>query len=146
MRRHWHNSFGVRARYRYALLIRGAAYSQHGWGTKAAVQMQSTYALKAIVVALSSFKDLLFLDSDSFALYNPAVFFEHKRYAATGAILWQDFWDADWAPDAPAVLGIDPDAMPAYTLESGQMVLDKGRRVALPAELHAVAWPAGALC
>ena len=106
---------------------------------KSGCALQSTYALKAIVVALSSFKDLLFLDSDSFALYNPAVFFEHKRYAATGAILWQDFWDADWAPDAPAVLGIDADAMPAYTLESGQMVLDKGRRVALPVELHAVA-------
>lgn len=94
---------------------------------RTSISLQSTYALKAIVLALSSFSQLLYLDSDSLAMYDPTIHFDSQHFHDTGAILWHDFWDADFAPDTPAVLGLEPHAMPQYTIESGQMVLDKSR-------------------
>lgn len=83
--------------------------------------------MKAIVVALSSFQNLLFLDADNIPARDPAPLLRSAEFNATGAVFWRDFWDASWAPDAPLVLGVDSDTLPQHTHESGQMVLDKHR-------------------
>ena len=44
-------------------------------------------------------QEVLLLDADNFALRDPAALFESPEYAAAGALLWPDFWDATAAPD-----------------------------------------------
>lgn len=89
--------------------------------------VQGGFFMKAIVVAVSSFQNLLFLDADNVPAADPAVLFDSDEFAATGAMFWRDFWDASWAPDAPAVLRVRARDLPGHSHESGQMVLDKLR-------------------
>jgi hypothetical protein len=80
-----------------------------------------------MVICLSSFQHLVFLDSDNVAMLDPELLFSEPEYQRTGTLFWKDFWDPDWAPDAPLVLGVNATIMPSHTVESGQMLLDKRR-------------------
>ena len=91
-----------------------------------ALQARNFY-YKSVAIMLSTFEELLFLDSDNIAVQNPEVLFSNERYKTAHCLFWKDFWDADWAPDAPEILGVAEDRMPAYSLESGQMLLHKGK-------------------
>jgi hypothetical protein len=110
------------------------------WNSVAAVARDEMYALwlqgsfymKAIVVAISSFQEVLFLDADQVVARDPTPLFDHPMYRKTGALVWKDFWSASWAPDVPALLGVSEDAMPSYSFESGQMLFDKTRFAASP--------------
>lgn len=95
--------------------------------------LQGGFFMKAIVVAVSSFQKLLFLDADNIPAGDPTPMLQAPEFHATGALLWRDFWDASWAPDAPLVLGVAPEALPQHTHESGQMVLDKHKCAPAPA-------------
>lgn len=85
--------------------------------------------MKAIVVLLSSFKEVLMIDADQVPVIDPTLLFDDPGFAETGALLWPDFWAASWAPDAPLILGVLPDEMPTRSFESGQMLFDKTRFV-----------------
>jgi alpha 1,2-mannosyltransferase len=89
--------------------------------------LQAGYFLKAVVLAVSSFKEVLFLDADNVPVADPTGLFHAEEYERTGALFWRDFWDPSWAPDAPAVLNISSERMPSYTIDSGQMLVDKSR-------------------
>jgi hypothetical protein len=42
---------------------------------------------------------VIYLDADNIPLRDPAFLFESSEYNATGALLWQDFWDNTMAPE-----------------------------------------------
>jgi hypothetical protein len=46
------------------------------------------YQMKAMAIYLSSFREVLWLDSDNLALEDPAGLFESKLYQKHGAVLW----------------------------------------------------------
>lgn len=89
--------------------------------------MQAGYYLKAVVLAVSTFREVLFLDADNVPVVDPTTLFDSQEFQRTGALFWRDFWDASWAPDAPAVLGVGREQLPSFTIDSGQMLLDKAR-------------------
>lgn len=89
--------------------------------------LQAGYFLKAVVVAVSSFQEVLFLDADNVPVADPTPLFLSEEFQRTGALFWRDFWDATWAPDAPVVLGVSSEQVPSFTIDSGQMLLDKSR-------------------
>lgn len=89
--------------------------------------MQGAFFMKAIVVLLSSFKEVMMLDADQVPVADPTQLFDDSGFVETGALLWPDFWAATWAPDAPAILHVPADDMPTKSFESGQMLFDKSR-------------------
>lgn len=89
--------------------------------------VQGAFFMKAIVVLLSSFKEVMMLDADQVPVADPTQLFDDPGFVETGALLWPDFWEATWAPDAPLILNVDPDDMPTKSFESGQMLFDKTR-------------------
>jgi hypothetical protein len=91
--------------------------------------VQGGFYLKAVVVAVSSFQHVLFLDADNVPISDPTPLFSSAEFKETGVLLWRDYWDASWAPDAPSVLQVNSSAMPPHTHDSGQMLFDKPRCV-----------------
>lgn len=80
------------------------------------------------------------MDADNVAISDPTHLFQSPEFRETGAVMWHDYWDASWAPDAPAILGVKPDQLPQYTHDSGQMLFDKSRceftRAQLTLQVH----------
>jgi hypothetical protein len=83
--------------------------------------------MKAIVLMLSSFQEVLLLDADQVPVADPASLFSDAGYQETGALLWPDFWSATWAPDLPRILDVPLEAMPTGSFESGQMLFNKSK-------------------
>ncbi|KAF5827856.1 mannosyltransferase putative-domain-containing protein [Dunaliella salina] len=54
---------------------------------------QSGFLLKSVAIALSMFKEVLFLDADSFPLMQPEALFQGSQFEETGAVFWQDYWE-----------------------------------------------------
>lgn len=54
--------------------------------------------LKSLAILLSSFEDILWLDSDCFPLRNPEYIFQSELYQSTGLITWPDFWAMTTSP------------------------------------------------
>ena len=54
----------------------------------------ATYQYKIMAMVFSSFEDILFLDSDAFALHPPNDLFDSEPFESTGLVLWPDFWYA----------------------------------------------------
>ncbi|GLC36605.1 hypothetical protein PLESTM_000470500 [Pleodorina starrii] len=88
---------------------------------------QRGYGVKVAALLLSSFREVLFLDSDNTVLRDPTYLFESEPYTSTGALLWPDYWDRTAAPEVARILNISSAHMPVGTFESGQMVIDKAR-------------------
>ena len=53
-------------------------------------KLRKGYPLKAFAVLLSSFKEVLFIDADSFPVENPEVAFHFPQYVSSGALFWPD--------------------------------------------------------
>lgn len=49
------------------------------------------YQLKAFAIRLSSFEEVLWLDSDNIPLRDPSYLFDAEPYASTGALFWKDY-------------------------------------------------------
>lgn len=94
--------------------------------------VQGAFFMKAIVVLLSSFKEVLMLDADQVPVADPTPLFKDRGFVESGALLWPDFWAATWAPDAPNIIGVSEEEMPTRSFESGQMLFDKSRCVQVP--------------
>ena len=98
--------------------------------------------MKAAVVLLSTFAEVLFLDADQVPVRDVNSLFRSAEYQQFGALLWPDFWDATWAPDAAKLLGVHEDSLPKHSHESGQMLFDKARCVPVPVFVPATnQWP-----
>ncbi|CAK0897669.1 unnamed protein product [Prorocentrum cordatum] len=95
------------------------------------------YALKTLVLLLSSCSDCLFLDADNVALRAPSALFEGLA-AHEAAVFWPDLWDEPAGSAAALWASLPPPAAPAHkTQESGQLVVRKSGRQALRALLLA---------
>lgn len=50
------------------------------------------YQFKIFAMIFSSFEEILFLDADSFPIYNPEELFSSELFQTHGLITWPDFW------------------------------------------------------
>ena len=83
------------------------------------------FAAKTGTLMLSSFQEVLFLDSDNVPITDACELFETAEYKSTGAVLWPDFWPASPAPELQTITGVAE--LLNSTHETGQMVFDKQR-------------------
>jgi alpha 1,2-mannosyltransferase len=56
------------------------------------------YQLKSMALLLTSFEDVLMLDSDNIPLKNPDVLFINEPYKSNGLVVWPDFWRRSTSP------------------------------------------------
>lgn len=87
------------------------------------------YQLKVLALLFSSFRHVLFLDSDSMPLLNPLKeMIEVEPYTTTGMVVWPDFWSSTESPHFYEIAGLSefPPNLPKTSSESGQILLDKG--------------------
>ncbi|KAL8705395.1 MAG: hypothetical protein Q9201_001467 [Fulgogasparrea decipioides] len=87
------------------------------------------YQLKIPIIMLSSFSDVLYLDSDSMSIVNPDRIFDAPAYTRTGAVLWPDYWGATESPYTSYITGRssrkDINVPDFQTVDSGQMLWNK---------------------
>ncbi|CAB4255919.1 alpha-mannosyltransferase [Maudiozyma barnettii] len=57
-----------------------------------------SYQIKAMALVMSSFKDIVFIDADNFAMKNIDHIFDSKIYKDTGLVIWPDLWRRFTAP------------------------------------------------
>lgn len=81
------------------------------------------FALKKTAVIQSSFRELIFLDADSFPVRDPAFLFEEPGYRWTGACFWPDIVATD--PRSAMWSILDIPYVREAEWESGQMVVNK---------------------
>lgn len=91
------------------------------------------YQLKSLALLLSSFSDVLLLDSDSIPLLEPITnIFDTEPYRTKGMIIWPDFWRATESPRFWTVAGRSefPAGLPVTASETGQLVVNKTTHLA----------------
>ena len=89
------------------------------------------YQWKIFTILFSSFKEILFLDADSFPLKNPDDIFTSEVYNRTGALLWPDYWgntESSWTKYIVGLLSERSKTLPqGMSAESGQLYWNKER-------------------
>lgn len=108
------------------------------------------FSFKAYVLAfVTTFDEVLLLDSDNLPLLNPEGLFSSPQYLKRGSSFWPDFWQRTRTQDIPFLLDVDPFAYntfgipapwevsnhPMNATESGTMIIDRSACPS-PAELH----------
>lgn len=90
------------------------------------------YQLKAPALLLSSFSEVLLLDSDSMPMVDPSLIFDTEPYMSSGLITWPDFWTATESPRFWDIAGMIsfPEGLPPASSESGQLVINKRTHLA----------------
>jgi alpha 1,2-mannosyltransferase len=84
------------------------------------------YQLKSLAMLFSSFAEVLYLDSDSIPIVNPAKLFSAEPYISRGLVIWPDFWIATESPQFYAIAGIPfPADLPMTSSEAGQLMINK---------------------
>jgi alpha 1,2-mannosyltransferase len=86
------------------------------------------YQYKVMSILFSSFKDVLFLDSDCFPTSDPDQLFDSEPFLTTGMVLWPDFWFPSESPLFFKAAEIS--APPIYTqasTESGEILYSKSK-------------------
>lgn len=66
----------------------------------------SGYQYKCLAILLSSFENVLLLDSDNVAAYAPDHLFKKEPFISTGLIVWPDFWRRSTSPDYFKIAGV----------------------------------------
>ncbi|KAF6265742.1 mannosyltransferase putative-domain-containing protein [Scenedesmus sp. NREL 46B-D3] len=78
---------------------------------------------------VTSFDQVLLLDSDNTPLADPTYLFDSAAFAASGNLQWLDFWTNQWMqPALYSLLGLDVpwEANPGFRAsEAGQILLDR---------------------
>ena len=86
------------------------------------------YQYKVMSILLSSFEEVLFLDSDCFPVYDPEQLFETEPFTSTGMVLWPDFWAMSESPYFFDIARIDaPSITERASTESGQIMYSKAK-------------------
>ncbi|KAI5456928.1 mannosyltransferase putative-domain-containing protein [Mariannaea sp. PMI_226] len=91
------------------------------------------YQLKSPALLLSSFAEVLLLDSDSIPLVDPDKYiFTVEPYLTHGFISWPDFWASTESPRFWDIAGLSafPENLPPFSSESGQLVVNKTTHLA----------------
>lgn len=91
------------------------------------------YQLKSLALLLSSFSDVLLLDSDSIPLFDPSThIFDTEPYKTKGMIVWPDFWQATESPKYWTIAGKEnfPSELPNTASEAGEIAVNKATHLA----------------
>ena len=83
------------------------------------------YHIKTLVLLLTEFEEILYLDSDNMPLRDPTFLFGSDAFKETGALFWPDFWK--FPIDNPIWQITAQRCEDEWEQESGQLVLDKRR-------------------
>lgn len=81
------------------------------------------YQLKSFAMLLSSFEQILFLDSDDFATNAINNIFDSSNFTSTGAVIWPDYWAASASPWLYHIIN-SPQTF-FKTCETGQLLWNK---------------------
>lgn len=88
------------------------------------------YQVKAFVMLMSSFEEILFLDADSFPIVDPEPFFDSEPFKTTGMITWPDYWCASQSKLWYEITGAtEIPATERASSESGELMYDKTRHI-----------------
>ncbi|EMC93301.1 glycosyltransferase family 71 protein [Baudoinia panamericana UAMH 10762] len=91
----------------------------------------STYQFKVLSIMLSSFEEVLFLDSDCFPVHDPSPLFDKQPFTDTGLILWPDFWFPSESHLYFDIAGIPaPDVHKQSSTEAGEIMYSKSKQEA----------------
>ena len=93
------------------------------------------FQIKPIALLLSSFEEIIFVDSDNLPLIDPEVLFDTDEYKENGAIFWKDYWqygindnhDHAGVRQLHQMLNMPEPTHGEFEFESGQMVINKVR-------------------
>lgn len=103
-------------------------------GNKEGAQLKTThYQLKAMALLVSSFSEVLMLDSDSIPLVDPLLhIFDTEPYKTEGMILWPDLWASTESPKFWKIAGREdfPKDLASTSSEAGQIVVNKATHLA----------------
>lgn len=87
------------------------------------------FHIKGEVLARSSFSELLYLDSDSIPLTDPAFLFDSATFKQNGAVFWADFnRDPPANPIWRMIGNLHCSPARAWQVETGQVLIDKRAR------------------
>jgi len=81
------------------------------------------FSLKPLAIFLSSFKEVLFLDSDNVCTKNPDYLFDNQDYKTYGSMFWPDFWKT--SEDNPIWEIVECNDYQVPEQESGQILVNK---------------------
>jgi alpha 1,2-mannosyltransferase len=90
------------------------------------------YQLKSLAMLLSSFENVLYLDSDSIPLIKPETeLFATEPYTSTGLVIWPDFWISTESPSFYTAVGLGemPSNLPEASSEAGQLLINKRKHL-----------------
>lgn len=93
-------------------------------------KQQRGWVLKALMLYVTTFQEVLVLDADNVPLADPTYLFDCPAYLSGGSLFWPDFWSRNWHNPGPVydLLNLtepwetQPDLL---TTESGQFMLDR---------------------
>lgn len=65
------------------------------------------YQYKCLAILLSSFENVLFLDSDNIVTYAPDHLLESEPFTSSGLVVWPDYWRRTTSPSFFHIAGVD---------------------------------------
>lgn len=83
------------------------------------------YQYKSLAILLSSFENVLLLDSDNVPAYAPDHLFRKDPFASRGFIVWPDFWHRTTSPDYYKIAGVEVSKtklLPRYNERDGDYI------------------------
>lgn len=84
------------------------------------------YQYKVFSMLFSSFDDVLFLDSDSYPIFNPDDLFSSEPYKSRGLITWPDVWLSSTSPTFYEITGMTaPGLAERRSSESSVMMIKR---------------------
>lgn len=81
------------------------------------------YQYKSLAIMLSSFENVLLLDSDNVPAYAPDYLFNKDPFLSKGLIVWPDFWKRSTSPDYFKIAGVSvskTELLPTYDERYGE--------------------------
>ncbi|KAK6459037.1 mannosyltransferase putative-domain-containing protein [Scheffersomyces xylosifermentans] len=85
------------------------------------------YQYKALAILVSSFENVLLLDSDNIPVHSPDHLFKKKPFTNNGLIVWPDFWKRATSPDYYKIAGLsssESELLPKYDEVAGRYIYD----------------------
>jgi alpha 1,2-mannosyltransferase len=91
-----------------------------------------SYQYKVLAMLFSSFEDILFLNADTFPVWNPDEFLLTEPFRSAGFVTWPDFWESTASPLFYQIAALDvPPLSVRPSSESDQLLLSKRTHAAV---------------
>lgn len=87
----------------------------------------SLFAIKSEIIAASSFREVFWIDADSFPIMDPTYLFNEPEYLSEGAVFWPDLADfRSTTPEAWEIFGLAADSI-GPEVQGGELLIHKAR-------------------